>query len=193
MILGRYAVPLGTLVLCIIGIALVFPYAVSAYHLEAGGRALEQALGITDLLEWWYIGPREVQDPQALQKAIAHPQQADASSHAWRLLGRAQVARGAVLAGIESLERFTALRPDNRFGHLELVSAYELADRGLKEMEYVKLLDALPGARLSAPDLDGEVRYRPEAWKSDPAYPTTFSLPPNYGKRPTLFLHAKSL
>jgi len=156
MILGRYAVPLGTLVLCIIGVALASLYAVSAYHLEAGGRALEQGLGMTDLLEWWYIGPREVQDAQALQKAVTHLQQADASSHAWRLLGRAQVARGDLLAGIESLERFTALRPDNRLGHLELAAAYVVADRRLKETEYVRLLDALPGARLSAPDLEGE-------------------------------------
>jgi len=51
MVLGRYAVPLGTLVLCIVGVALASPYAVSAYHLEAGGRVLEQALGMTDLLE----------------------------------------------------------------------------------------------------------------------------------------------
>ena len=87
MILGRYAVPLGTLVLCTIGVALASPYAVSAYHLEAGGRALKQALGITDLLEWWYIGPREIQDSQALEKAVTHLQQADASSHTWRLLG----------------------------------------------------------------------------------------------------------
>jgi len=191
-IFHRYAVPLGTLVVCIVGVALASPYAVSAYHLEAGGRALEQALGVTDLLEWWYLGPREVQDPQALQKAVAHLQQGDASSHALRLLGRAQVARGDVLAGIESLERFTALRPDNRLGHLELAAAYELADQRLHEMEYVRLLDALPGARLSAPDLDGEVAYRPGTWKSDYAYLTTFSLPPDYGEVPTLFLHAGS-
>jgi len=80
---------------------------------------------MTDLLDWWYIGPREVQDPQALQEAVTHLQQADASSHAWRLLGWAQVARGDLLAGVEALQRFTALRPDNRLGHLELAAAYE--------------------------------------------------------------------
>jgi len=37
MILGRYALPLGTLVLCTIGVGLASPYAVSACHLEAGG------------------------------------------------------------------------------------------------------------------------------------------------------------
>jgi len=178
-IFRRYVALLSTVVFCAVGVGLTFPYAVSAYHLEAGWRALEQALGITDLLEWCYIGPREVQDPQALQKAVTHLQRAAGSSHALRLLGRPQVARGDVLAGIEAVERFTALRPDNRLGHLELAAAYELADRRLQEMEYVRLLDALPGARLSAPDLDGEVRYRPEAWESDYAYPTTFSLPPN--------------
>ena len=59
------------------------------------------------------------------------------------------------MAGIESLERFTALRPDNALGHLELAAAYELADRRVKEVEYVRLLDALPGARASALDIEG--------------------------------------
>jgi len=45
------------------------------------------------------------------------------------------VAQRDVLAGIESLERFTALRPDNALGHLELAAAYELADRCLREVE----------------------------------------------------------
>jgi len=144
-------------VLCTIGVALASPYAVSAYHLEAGGRALEQALGRTDLLEWWHIGAREVQDPQALQEAVTHLQRAEASSHALRLLGPAQVARGDLLAGIDSLERFTVLRPDNRLGHLELAAAYELADRRLHEMEYVDLLEAPPKVGISA--LSGLIRF----------------------------------
>jgi tetratricopeptide (TPR) repeat protein len=57
-------------------------------------------------------------------------------------------------------------------------------------MEYVNLLDALPQAGISAPDLPGEARYRPEGWENEYVYPTVFSLPPNYGERPTLFLHA---
>ena len=48
------------------------PYALPPYHLQAGGQALEQTLGMTDLLEWCYIGPREVQDFEKPQKAIAH-------------------------------------------------------------------------------------------------------------------------
>ena len=96
------------------------------------------------------------------------------------------------LTGVESLERFTALRPDNRLGHLELAAAYALADRRLEEIDYVTLLDALPGARLSAPELDGEAAYRPEVWESDYAYPTGFGLPPNYGECPTLLQHAGS-
>ena len=102
------------------------------------------------------------------------------------------MARGDLLAGVESLEWFTVLRPDSRLGHLELAAAYGLADQRLREVEYVRLLDALPGARGSAPDLDAEIACRPETWKSDYAYPTTFSLPPNYGEVPTLFLHAGS-
>ena len=66
----------GSLVMAAAVVVLPFPYAVSAYHLEVGGRALKQSLGMTDLLEWWYIGPREV--PQALQKAVTHLQRVDA-------------------------------------------------------------------------------------------------------------------
>jgi tetratricopeptide (TPR) repeat protein len=173
-------------------VVLLFPYAASVYHLEAGGRALDEALGEIDPLEWWYLGPREVRDSQALQKAIAHLQKAGSLSHAWRLLGRAWVAQEEFLKGIKALEKFTASHPDNPIGHLELAVAYELIDRRLKELEYLRLLDVLPEAQISVPDLEGQVHYRPESWASDYAYPTAFSLPANSEERPTLFLHAGS-
>ena len=168
------------------------PHGLAVYHLEVGGRALDEALGSIEPLRWWYVGPRNVQNPQALQKAIAHLQQAGSLSHSWRLLGRAWMAQGSVLQSVEALERFAVSRPENPMGHLELAAAYELVDQTLREMEYVNLLDALPGARVSTPGRGGETNYQAEGWEDEHMYPTVFSLPPNYGERPTLFLHAGS-
>jgi hypothetical protein len=88
----------------------------AVYQLQVGGRLLESALGSVDSLEWWYIGPREVKDAHALEAAVAHLQQAESTSRAWRLLGQAQMAREDLLASIEALERFTALRPGQALG-----------------------------------------------------------------------------
>ena len=190
--LGRRGAILGGTVCCTLIVILLFPHAIDLYHLQAGGRTLEKALGETDLVAWWYVGPREVRDTAALQRAIVHLRQADTLAHAWRLLGRARVAEGEILESIEALEQFTALRPDNPLGHLELAAAYELADRRLNELVYADLMHDLSGAGISAPDLEGETLYDPSGWQSEYVYPTSFRLPPNDEDRPTLFLHAGS-
>jgi tetratricopeptide (TPR) repeat protein len=182
---------LGGLVAALLLLVLALPHAIRTYHLQAGGRALEQALGMHDPLHWWYLGPREAQDPGALQRAIAHLQQAQVP-YAQRLLGQAYVAQGDLLSGVRALEAFTALRPDHGLAQLELGAAYVWVDRRLRELEYLDLLDHLPGARVSAPDLEEEVTYPVEGWESEYLYPTTFGLPPEYGDRKTLFLHAGS-
>lgn len=173
-------------------LVLSWPYTVSTFHLEAGGRALERALPNSDALNWWYVGPRAAQDPQVLQIAIVHLEQASRTSWAQRLLGRAYFSQGDLLRGVKALERFVEARPDHCLGHLELAAAYALMDQRLQEIEYVDLLADLPGASVSALDLEGPVLYQPEGWKSEYVYPTTFGLPPNYGDRPTLFVHAGS-
>ena len=61
MLSKRWALICG-LLLAILALVLALPYALSAYHLQAGGRALERALGRRDAIEWWYVGPREVRD-----------------------------------------------------------------------------------------------------------------------------------
>ena len=191
-VLPRCLVWLGIVGSCAVGAWLILPSLVGAYRLEAGGRALVKALGGTDLMEWWYIGPRTVQDPQALLEAIAHLQKADSQPHAWRLLGRAWVAQGDVLRGVDALERAIVFRPLDPVGRLELAAAYELVDRQLQEAKYVDLLEILQGAVISTPGTEGGTAYRPEGWENEYAYPTAFSLPPEYGERPTLFLHAGS-
>jgi tetratricopeptide (TPR) repeat protein len=173
-------------------VALALPYVVGAYHQEVGGQALEEALGEIDALNWWYVGPIAVQDSAELEAAIAHLEKATQYTHALRLLARAYAARGDLLSGIEALRQYTAQRPENAMGHLELAAAYERANEQLQEMYSVDLLEALPGAAVSAPDLPGETRYRAEGWHSEYAYPTAFLLPPDDEERPTLFLHAGS-
>jgi tetratricopeptide (TPR) repeat protein len=190
--LNRRWLILGGLAMAVPIVVLSFPYAVGAYHLEAGGRALDQALGEIDPLDWWYVGPIEVQDGPALGSSIAHLENATRYTHALRLLARAYAARGDLLSSIEALRRYTAQRPDNPMGHLELAAAYGRANELLQGMYSVRLLDMLPGAMVSAPDLPGETQYQPEGWESEYAYPTTFTLPPDEEERPTLFLHAGS-
>ena len=165
---------IGSLTVAAILFVLALPYTTSAYHLEVGGRALDRALGTTDSLNWWYIGPRGAQDSQALQAAIAHLEQANKNTYSQRLLGQAYAALGDLPGSIQALERFTALRPDHRLGHLELAAAYALTDQRLQDLEYVDLLASLPGASASAPDLDGQALYRSEGWKSEYVYPTTY-------------------
>lgn len=186
----------GSMIVAACLLVLGWPHAVSIYHLEAGGRALDRALTNTDSLDWWYLGPREAQNQQELQTAIAHLEQAPKMPYALRLLGRAYFAQpdassgDDLLKGVRALEQFLARRPDHRLGHLELAAAYALMERRLQDLEHLDLLDSLPGASVSAPDIEGLARYQPEGWRSDYVYPTTFGLPPNYGDRPTLFVHA---
>ena len=182
----------GSLILAASLLVSSWPYAASTFHLEAGGRALERALSNTDALDWWYVGPRKAQDQRSLQQAIAHLEQASKTPHALRLLGQAYFCQGDLTRAVEALEQFLVKRPDHRLGHLELAAAYALMDQRLQEIEYVDLVARLTGAAVSAPDLNGPVRFQPEGWKSEYIYPTTFGLPPTYGDRPTLFVHAGS-
>jgi tetratricopeptide (TPR) repeat protein len=187
----KWLIP-GSLALAVPIVALLLPYAAGAHHLEAGGRALDAALGEIDALNWWYVGPIEIQDHPELDEAIAHLEQATRYTQALRLLGRAHAARGDLLSSIEALERFTAQRPENPMGHLELAAAYVRADQRLQGMYSVDLLEALPGVQVRAPDLPGVTPYQPEGWHSEYAYPTAYLLPPDEEERPTLFLHAGS-
>jgi tetratricopeptide (TPR) repeat protein len=180
------------LVVTALALVLALPCAISAYHLQAGGQALERALGRHDALEWWYVGPREARDPQALQAAIAHLEKANRAPYAQRLLAQAYVAQGDTLSGVHALEQFVERRPKHYLAQLELAAAYVYADARLPELQYLDLLSHLEGAHISAPDLGASMHYSAEGWQSEYVYPTVYSLPPEYGDRPALFVHAGS-
>jgi len=141
-------------------IFLVLPYAASAYHLEAGGRALDQinesANQQISKSANQQIANGEWASPH-LQSAIGHLQSAirwDArNSQAYRLLGRAYLAQGDLVAAAEALTRFTELRPDNPLGHIELAGVYETMDAELEAHTRYDFLAHLPEARIETAGL----------------------------------------
>jgi len=101
-------------------LVLVTPYLVSAYHLEAGGRALDNP----ELLAYNPLPALE-----HLQKAIEW--QPD-NAQAYRLLAKVHRAQGDLLAAIETLTRYTELRPDNPLAHIELAEVYEAIEAEMR-------------------------------------------------------------
>ncbi|MBC7251541.1 MAG: tetratricopeptide repeat protein [Anaerolineae bacterium] len=174
---------------------LAFPYAVSAYHLEAGGRALDQ-VGRSANGEW-RMANGESANPH-LQSAISHLQAAlhwDArNSQAYRLLGRAYLAQGDLLAAAEALTRFTELRPDNPLGHIELAEVYEAIETELQAHVYYDFLTHLPEARIETAGFWIDTIFCEEGDPPDKCYiaETAFHMPDDAAPRPTLFMHAPS-
>jgi tetratricopeptide (TPR) repeat protein len=168
--------------------ALAFPHLVGAYHLEAGGRAL-------------------VDEGRATADAMAHLQRAldwtPDNAQAYRLMGQLYRAQGeelfgsksqGLMAAAEALGRYTELRPDDPLGHMELAQVYEALEAEVQAMTAADLIAALPGATAETPDAPVDTPFAaPDepAWHSYVA-PTAFSLPPNFGRRPALFMHAPS-
>jgi len=96
-------------------LVLVAPHLVSAYHLEAGGQALD------DLELLPYNAPAALEH---LQKAI---EWTPGNAQAYRLRGKVYRAQGDRILDSKSqrLTRYTELRPDNPLGHVELAEVYE--------------------------------------------------------------------
>jgi hypothetical protein len=114
---GRWPTVLGLL-----GIALLFvalsPYLLSAYHLEAGGRALDQA-----------TRSGSTPDQEAITNAKTHLIAAlhwqDDNAHAYRLLSRVDLLQGVPQQAAQAQSRYTALEPGNPQGWGELAQIYE--------------------------------------------------------------------
>jgi tetratricopeptide (TPR) repeat protein len=123
----RYAWLLVPLVLGGALIVLVFPHLASAYHLEAGGRALDDP-------------------PEALEHLGRAIEWQPANAQAYRLLGRAYRLHGNWPAAVEALERFVAMRPDNPLGHIELAETYESILAEMAAMYAADLVTKLPEA-----------------------------------------------
>jgi tetratricopeptide (TPR) repeat protein len=160
---------LSLIAACGLGLFLVFPHLVSAYHLEAGGRARgDPASALEHLrkaIEW---------DPNNAQ--------------AYRLLGKVYRAQGDWPAAIEALTTFTKLRPRNPLGHMELAEAYEDIETGVAGTESGSL-DAQIAAEwrqtgMTADDLDNAGEQARAAKRYDEAlawYKRAIRLDPDLG------------
>jgi len=75
------------------------------------------------------------------------------NAQAYRLLGRAYLAQGDLVAAAEALTRFTELRPDNPLGHIELAGVYETMDAELEAHTRYDFLAHLPEAQIETAGL----------------------------------------
>ena len=139
------------------------PYALSLYHLETGGRALETALVrvFPDRL-----APEQVVDGKKLDAGAAHLQAAvrwdPRDVQARRLLARVYLSQGRPEAALVELEAALRVRPANPLLRLELgdvydtlgqteeaIQAYEAGYIGSRQMplaaNYMKLAEAHVG------------------------------------------------
>jgi tetratricopeptide (TPR) repeat protein len=117
----------------ILGIA-IQPYALTAYHLQAGDRALQEAKT--------FAATRPEDVNPALDRAIQHFQQALAhrpqDGYAHRKLGQAWLLLGDNERAVQALSQAAQLRPNHPLIHIELGYAYDglgQVDRALAEYE----------------------------------------------------------
>ena len=166
---------------------LAFPHLVSAYHLEAGGRALDQVSNPNG----------QIPNPN-LSRAVAHLEAAlrwDAgNAQAYRLLGQAYLAQGDLVAAAEALTRYTELRPDNPLGHIELAGVYEEMEAELVSHTRYDFLAHLPEARVGTAGFWIDTGFCKEGDPPEKCYvaETAFHMPGDATARPTLFMHAPS-
>jgi tetratricopeptide (TPR) repeat protein len=123
-------------------LAVSFPYAASAYYLEAGGRALDDI----DHLAGGSLSALE-----CLEKSLewdAH------NAQAYRLQGEAYQARGDWIAAVEALTRYTELRPNDPLAYIELAQLYETIEVELQTMEVTDLRSELAALHPSARALE---------------------------------------
>ena len=163
-------------------VALAFPHLVSAYHLEAGGRATQDPSALAD----------------DLSSAVEHLQRAlewvPDNAQAYRLLAGVYREQGEWTAAVRALTQYTEVRPDNPLGHIELAEVYEEIEAAMEALDRIDLLPVVSQAEVQAPEVPLDTPHgQPDgpAWQTYVAE-TTFSLPPGYGDRPTLFMHAPS-
>lgn len=116
----------AVVVMSVVGGMWVRPYALSAYHLERGGQAIEEALTpvYPDRL-----APEQVADPEKLTAGIMHLEAAlrldPRDVQAMRMLARAYLSIGETEKALRVLQRASALRPRNPLLRLELGDVYD--------------------------------------------------------------------
>ena len=147
------------LVLLLVGLWLG-PYALSVYHLEAGGEALEQSL-VTVFPD--RLAPEQIVNGPKLEDGAAHLRAAirrdSRNVQARRLLARVYLSQGQFEAALEILQSALAARPTDPLLSLELgdvydslgqtteaIQAYEAGRVGSRRTpltaDYLKLADA---------------------------------------------------
>jgi tetratricopeptide (TPR) repeat protein len=173
--------PVIILTSCLACVVLIFSYAASAYHVEAGGRALDQ-----------------IPYQQALETATTHLETAlrwnKSNAQAYRLLSRAYLAQEDPVAAAEALTHYTELRPDNPLGHIELAEVYEVMETELEAHTYYDFLAHLPEARVETAGFWIDTIFCEEGGPLEKCYvaETAFRMPDDAADRPTLFMHAPS-
>lgn len=122
-----------------VALALVFwlgPYALSAYHLEVGGRALDAAL---DPVFPDRLAPEQIVDGERLRAGKAHLERSirwdPRNVQAMRLLARVYLSRGEAEAALEVLRRASTVRPESLILRLELGDAYDSLGRTEEAVE----------------------------------------------------------
>jgi tetratricopeptide (TPR) repeat protein len=122
---------LGVTLVLIVVIALwLRPHALSSYHLEAGGCALEEALEpvFSDRL-----APEQIVDGEQLQTGVTHLLEAlrwdPRNVQALRILARVYLSQGQPQAALEVMQQALDLGPADPLLHLELGDVYDSLGR----------------------------------------------------------------
>jgi tetratricopeptide (TPR) repeat protein len=155
---------------------LVIPSLASAYHLEAGGRAVgsSPSLALKHLLKAIEWDPRNAQ--------------------AYRLLGKTYRDQGDWSAAVEALVRYHELRPGSPLGPIDLAMLYEEIEAEMGALRQMDLLALLPEATVETPE---EPVATPHSESGEPAWRgyvgrAMFDPIASMGERPTLFMHPPS-
>ncbi len=161
---------------------LILPHLISAYYLQAGGKALDDKNRLT------YNPSLALEHLQTALEWDVH------NAYAYRLMGKAYQAQGNWLGAIQALKRYTELQPDSLSGHIELAQVYEAVDADIHAMNAADLVLALSEATVTA--LDGSVSTY-HVRSNDPTEhgyvtATTLSLPPDFDNQPALLMHMPS-
>lgn len=117
-------VPVAALGLLVV---LALPHVVSAYHLEAAGRTLDDPVPAL-----WHLQKATKWDPKNAQ--------------AYRLLGKVYRSQGEWQSAMQALTRYTELRPGNPLGYIELAETYEAIQADMAAARLADLVDLLPEA-----------------------------------------------
>jgi tetratricopeptide (TPR) repeat protein len=152
--LAAYEARRWSIVPAVLGVALLlawlFPYVFSAYHLEAGGRELDQATRSGISL-----------DPSAPAKVRAHLEtslrwQPD-NAQAYCLSSRAYFLEGQLTRAAEDLVQAAALRPKNLSAWWELSKVYGAMGQQLQAQPGISLMDLLDAAAVRSRQVQSDV------------------------------------